>query len=78
MVGFALTGALFVLWFGFVLLVAFAKQSLSETIVPGISWALASGTGVMLGSWALGGVYMVWAERRYDAALLRIRSESKN
>jgi len=77
-VGFALTGALLMLWFGFVLLVAFAKQGLSAVIVPGITWALAAGTGVMLGSWLLGGVYMVWAERRYDGALLRIRSESGN
>lgn len=74
-VGFTLTAVLLVLWFGFVLAVAFAKAALSVEIVPGVTRALAVGTGVLGASWLLACLYMVWAERWHDAALAALVRE---
>ena len=72
----ALTACVVALYFGFLLLVAFAKPWLATPIVPGLSVGIALGALVIVLSWLSTLVYVRWANRRYDAALDRIRRAS--
>lgn len=73
-IALALTAATMVVYFGFVLLVAFEKPLLGTVLRPGLSVGIALGAGVILAAWALTGIYVAWANRRYDAAVEAIRA----
>ena len=68
-----LTAAVMAVYFGFVLLVAFAKDWLGAELVPGLSRGIALGALVIVLSWLLTLVYVRWTNRHYDAALTRLR-----
>lgn len=68
-----LTAAVMVAYFGFILLVAFAKPWLGARVVPGLSRGIALGAAVIVISWLLTLVYVRWTNRHYDAALGRLR-----
>ncbi|RIL00321.1 MAG: DUF485 domain-containing protein [Proteobacteria bacterium] len=68
-----LTGAVVALYFGFVLLIAFAKPWLATKLAPGLSVGIALGALVIVLSWLATFVYVRWANRHYDAALERLR-----
>jgi uncharacterized membrane protein (DUF485 family) len=69
----ALTGAMIVLYFGFVLLIAFAKPLLGTQLVPGLSLGILLGALVIVISWLLTLAYVRWANRRYDVELDALR-----
>jgi uncharacterized membrane protein (DUF485 family) len=68
-IAIALTGAMIVLYFGFVLLIAFAKPLLGRLLAPGLSLGIVLGAGVIVCSWLLTWIYVRWANTRYDAKL---------
>lgn len=68
-VAIALTGAMIVLYFGFVMLIAFAKPLLGRLLAPGLSLGIVLGAGVIVCSWLLTWIYVRWANTRYDAEL---------
>lgn len=68
-VAIALTGAMIVLYFGFVMLIAFDKPLLGRLLAPGLSLGIVLGAGVIVCSWLLTWVYVRWANTRYDAEL---------
>lgn len=68
-VAIALTGAMIVLYFGFVMLIAFDKPLLGRLIAPGLSLGIVLGAGVIVCSWLLTWIYVRWANTRYDADL---------
>lgn len=68
-VAIALTGAMIVLYFGFVMLIAFDKPLLGRLLVPGLSLGIVLGAGVIVCSWLLTWIYVRWANTRYDAEL---------
>jgi uncharacterized membrane protein (DUF485 family) len=55
-------------YFGFILLVAF-EPALAEILTPGLSVGIVLGAVVIVIAWALTGIYVLWANRRYDRAL---------
>jgi uncharacterized membrane protein (DUF485 family) len=69
----ALTASVVALYFGFILLIAFAKPLLATRIAPGLSLGIALGALVIALSWLSTFVYVRWTNRRYDAALERLR-----
>jgi uncharacterized membrane protein (DUF485 family) len=69
----ALTGAMLVVYFGFILLIAFAKDFLGRTITEGLSVGMALGVLVILSTWALTWAYVRWANRVYEPELDRLR-----
>ena len=69
----ALTAAVMTVYFGFILLVAFAKPLLAALVAPGLSFGIALGAAVIVLSWVLTLVYVRWTNRHYDAALSRLR-----
>lgn len=69
----ALTSAMFAAYFGFLLLIAYGKPLLAAVLVPGLSVGILLGALVIVVAWALTGIYVLWANRTYDAELERVR-----
>lgn len=72
-IAIALTAAMMVLYFGFVLLIAFNKPLLATLVAPGLSVGILAGALVIVAAWVLIWIYVRWANRHYDAAVDAIR-----
>ena len=69
-----LTAIMLALYFGFVLLLAFAPQVLAGR-VGNATLGIPLGIGVIIGAWLLTGIYTRWANTRYDSLAARARGE---
>jgi uncharacterized membrane protein (DUF485 family) len=65
-VALALTAAMVVLYFGFILLVAYGRPLLAVQVVPGLTLGILLGALVIVISWLLTWVYVRWAATHYD------------
>lgn len=72
-VALLLTLATLVIYFGFILLTAFAKKAMGVEVVPGLSWGILLGAVVIVAAFALTGVYVRWANAHYDPELRAIQ-----
>jgi len=72
-VAMPLTIAMMVIYFGFILLVAFNKPLLGRPLVPGLSLGMLLGVLVIAAAWVLIWVYVRWANTHYDASLRGLR-----
>ena len=72
-----LTTLIVLSYFGFMLLVPTEKEWLGTQIVPGFSWGILLGIGMILFSWLLIFVYVQWTNRVLDPAMDRIKEQSK-
>ena len=61
-----LTVLMFVFYFGFIMLVAFAKPLLGTLLTPGLSLGILLGALVIVSAWVLCLIYVRWANNRYD------------
>ena len=68
-----LTAAMMVLYFGFILLVAYAQPLLALIVVPGLSLGILLGALVIVAAWVLIWIYVRWANLHYDAAIVALR-----
>jgi uncharacterized membrane protein (DUF485 family) len=68
-----LTVMMMVLYFGFILLIAYDKPLLATVIAPGLSLGILLGALVIVAAWLLILVYVRWANRHYDAAVAGLR-----
>jgi uncharacterized membrane protein (DUF485 family) len=64
-----LTGAMLVVYFAFILLIAFDKSLMGRELVDGLSLGILLGVVVVLATW----IYVGWANRRYEPELQRRR-----
>jgi uncharacterized membrane protein (DUF485 family) len=64
-------------YFGFILLVAWAKPLLGRQLVPGLSLGILLGALVIVTAWILIWIYVRWANSHYDAAVTRIRQTGR-
>lgn len=72
-IAITLTVAMVALYFGFILLIAYAKPLLATRVTTGLSLGILLGALVIVASWLLTWVYVRWANTHYDAALHRLR-----
>jgi uncharacterized membrane protein (DUF485 family) len=72
-IAISLTIAMMVVYFGFILLVAFNKPLLGTLLIPGLSLGMLLGVFVIICAWVLTWVYVRWANRHYDASVLELR-----
>jgi uncharacterized membrane protein (DUF485 family) len=72
-IALALTGAVVVIYFGFILLIAYRRDVLAVLVVPGLSVGILLGALVIVASWLLTWFYVRWANSTYDTELARIR-----
>lgn len=72
-IAIGLTIAMMVVYFGFVLLVAFGKEFLGRLVAPGLSWGILLGALVIVTAWVLTWAYVRWANRHYDSSVAGLR-----
>lgn len=79
-ISLALTAALFVAYYGFILLVALDKELLARRVGVVTTLGIPLAVGVIVVAWALTAVYVAWANRAYDPAVdvLRKRLEHED
>ena len=71
-----LTVAMMILYFGFILLVAYNKPLLARLVVPGLSLGILLGALVIVAAWVLIWIYVRWANTHYDAAIDALRGRN--
>ncbi len=72
-VAFRLTALMILIYFGFLVLIAWQKPLLGRLVVPGLSLGIALGALVIVSCWLLTWIYVRWANTHYDPALDRVR-----
>lgn len=65
-IALALSGVVFVLYFGFIFAVAFAKQAIAAEVVPGLTIGILAGALVIVGAWLTTWAYVAWANAHFD------------
>lgn len=68
-VSIVLTVCLFVLYYGFILLIALDKAFLARRIGEHTTLGIPIGAGVIVLSWVLTAVYVLWANNSYDSSV---------
>jgi uncharacterized membrane protein (DUF485 family) len=68
-----LTAVMVVVYFGFILLIAFGKGFLGDILIDGLSVGILLGVLVILTTWVLTWIYVRWANRTYEPAARRLR-----
>ena len=68
-VSVVLTVCLFVLYYGFILLIALDKAFLARRIGEHTTLGIPIGAGVIVLSWVLTAAYVLWANNSYDSSV---------
>ena len=68
-----LTAALFLAYYGFILLVALDKELLARKIGAVTTLGIPLAVAVIVVAWALTAIYVWWANRAYDPAVDRLK-----
>lgn len=71
-IALALSAAMVVIYFGFMGLFAFDKPLLGTILMPGLSLCIVLGPLVILSSFLLCLIYVLWANRVLDAGIRQI------
>lgn len=61
------------LYFGFIALIAFTKPFLGARVYGAITIGIPIAVGTIALSWVLTGIYVKWANARYDALVNKVR-----
>jgi uncharacterized membrane protein (DUF485 family) len=69
-----LTLAMMVIYFGFILLIAYNKPLLGTLIAPGLSLGILLGALVIVAAWVLVYIYVRWSNNYFDQKIAKIRS----
>ena len=69
----ALSALMVVIYFGFILLIAFDKPAMGARLGPGLSVGIVLGALVIVLTWATTWYYVRWANRHLDVAVQRLR-----
>ena len=72
-VSMLLTALLFVLYYGYIILIAINQPLLSRRIGDATTLGIPLGAAVIVGAWVLTAIYVVWANRHYDPEAARLR-----
>ena len=75
-VSILLLACLFVLYYGYILLIAFDKPFLARKIGQSTTLGIPLGVAVIVLSWVLTAIYVLWANG-HDAEVARLRDQVK-
>jgi len=64
-----------VLYFGFIALIAFNKPFLASKVSGAISIGIPIAVGTIVLSWILTGIYIFWANSKYDVLVKKVREK---
>ena len=76
-ISIVLTALLFVLYYGYILLVAYDKPLLATKIGEVTTLGIPVGVGVIVGAWLLTAVYVMWANTVHDDEVKRLKDQVK-
>ena len=77
-VALTLTAVMIVLYFGFIVLIAYGRSVLAILLAPGLTVGILLGALVIVVSWLLTYWYVRWANTRYDVALRELHTTSSD
>lgn len=77
-VSFALLALLFVSYYGYVILVATAKDFVNQKVGEVTTLAIPLGLAAIVIAWALTAIYVAWANKSYDPEVERLKSQLKH
>jgi uncharacterized membrane protein (DUF485 family) len=77
-VALLLTSALFVVYYGFILLVATQRGLLAIRVGEVTTLGIVLGVAVLVLAWVLTATYVVWANRNYDPEVQRLRNRLRS
>lgn len=75
-VSIVLTIALFVLYYGFILLVGYDKAFLAKKVGAVTTLGIPLAAAVIVLAWVLTAAYVVWANGRHDDAVRKLRDQA--
>src|SRR4051812_42505523 len=75
-VSLVLTALLFVLYYGYIILIATNRALVSRRLGDTMTWGIPMGAAVIVGAWALTAAYVIWANRVYDPEADRLRARA--
>ncbi len=75
-VALTLTAVILFVYFGFILLTAFNKEAMGQTLAPGLSLGILLGAIVIVAAFVLTAVYVRWANAHYDPELRAIQARA--
>jgi uncharacterized membrane protein (DUF485 family) len=61
-----------VIYFGFILLIAFNKEAMASLVSPGLSMGIVLGALVIVTAWAITWFYVRWANTHIDVHVARL------
>jgi uncharacterized membrane protein (DUF485 family) len=64
-IALTLSIVILVLYFGFILLIAYDKPFLATVLTPGLSWGILLGALLIVVSWLLTWFYVSWANKNF-------------
>jgi uncharacterized membrane protein (DUF485 family) len=73
-VSLVLTALLFLLYYGYIVLIATNRPLVSRTVSGSTTAGILIAAGVIAGAWVLTAAYVVWANRQYDPAVAKLRA----
>jgi uncharacterized membrane protein (DUF485 family) len=71
-----LTVLTLLVYYGFIALIAFKRDFFGQPFVGNISMGIPLGVGVILLSWLFTGIYVRWANARYDEMVARMKQKA--
>ncbi len=76
-ISIVLTAVLFVLYYGYILLIAVDKTFLARKIGEFTTLGIPVGVGVIVGAWVLTAIYVVWANKVHDVEVRNLKDKVK-
>lgn len=70
-----MTILMLIVYFGFILIIAFDKSLLATKIGDHVTIGLPIGIGVIIFAWILTGIYIRWANNSYDKIVNEIKTD---
>ena len=71
-----LTIATLIIYYGFILLIAFKRTLFGSKVVGNVTFGVFLGIGVIIACFILTGIYVRWANRNYDAMVARLKQKA--
>ncbi|MCS6823102.1 MAG: DUF485 domain-containing protein [Cytophagaceae bacterium] len=75
LISYTLAGLMIMVYFTFIMLIAYSKQVLAIRVVGNLPLGIPLGVGIIVFSWLLTGVYIWWANQKYDKMVREIKSQ---
>lgn len=73
-----LTVATLVIYYGFILLIAFKRDVFAVRVIGSTTFGILLGIGVIIACWVLTGIYVRWANQKYDSMVARLQEKAKH